>query len=127
MNSERPKIKNFTDLIVWQEAHKLAILIYKISENFPKHELFGLVSQLRRAIVSVTSNIAEGFSRISIKEKLQFYNISHGSLTEVENQLLLAKDLKYLSEQEFTEAYNQLLSVHKLLNLFIKSTRLFNS
>src|SRR4051812_45062202 len=120
---EKEKINNFTDLRVWQEAHKLAIVIYKETESFPKHELFGLVSQLRRAAVSVTSNIAEGFSRHSSKEKIQFYSVAHGSLTEVENQLLLARDINYLTPDVYTVIYAQLTTVHKLLNAFIKSTR----
>jgi len=62
-------IKTFTDLVVWQEAHELVLAIYKITKNFPKEEMYGLVSQMRRAVISVTSNIAEGFSRRSYKEK----------------------------------------------------------
>ncbi len=127
MDPEKAKINNFTDLKVWQEAHKLALIIYQITKDFPADEKFGLISQIRRAVVSITSNIAEGFSRISSKEKLQFYNISRGSLTEVENQLLLAKDLKYVTDVQFTEVYKQLIFVHKLLNSFLKSTRSFNS
>lgn len=118
------KIKNFTDLKVWQEAHKLAIIIYKITDNFPDREKFGLISQLRRAAVSVTSNIAEGFSRFSPKEKLQFYSIAHGSLTEIENQIILARDLEFINLELFPEIQKQLLYVHKLINSFISSTRL---
>jgi four helix bundle protein len=117
------KISNFTDLKVWQEAHKLALLIYKVTEKFPKQELFGLVSQLRRAAVSITSNIAEGFSRTSYKDKLKFYVMAHGSLTEVENQLILAKDLGYLSGEEFETITKQLVYTHKILNSFIASTK----
>lgn len=117
------KISNFTDLKVWQEAHKLALLIYKITEKFPKHEFFGLVSQVRRAAVSITSNIAEGFSRMTYKDKLKFYVMAHGSLTEIENQLILAKDLGYLGADEFEKVYKQLLYVHKILNSFIASTK----
>ena len=83
-----PKIKSFTDLQVWQEGHKLVLLIYKVTKKFPKEELFGLTNQIKRAGVSITSNIAEGFSRQSYKEKLQFYYMSLGSLTEIQNQLL---------------------------------------
>ncbi len=122
---EDKKLKNFTDLIVWQEAHKLVLMIYEITKKFPKEELFGLVIQLRRAAVSITSNIAEGFSRHSSKEKMQFYSMAHGSLTEVENQLLIAKDVGYLRESDFSRISEQLTSVHRLLNGFIRSTRTF--
>jgi|SRR3989338_5746456 len=121
---QNSKIKNFTDLKVWQEAHILALQVYKITDTFPKQEMFGLVSQLRRAAVSITSNIAEGFSRISSKEKVHFYSISHGSLSEVENQLILAKDLGYLEIASFEKTSAQLLYVHKILNAFIRSTKL---
>ena len=119
------KIQSFTDLKVWQEAHKLVLLVYKLTKNFPREEIFGLVSQTRRAAVSITSNIAEGFSRQSYKEKLQFYYIALGSLTELQNQLLLAKDLNYLKQKEFDEFTEQTTSVHKLLNSFVSKTRAF--
>lgn len=98
MNQELSKIKSFTDLNTWKEAHKLVLLIYKITKQFPHEEQFGLTNQIRRAVVSITSNIAEGFSRSSYKEKSQFYSISLGSLTEVQNQLLIARDLKYITQ-----------------------------
>lgn len=78
MNQESRKIKSFTDLIVWQKGHQLVLLIYKYIQTFPKEELFGLSNQLRRAIVSFTSNIAEGFSRNFYKEKVQFYTMALG-------------------------------------------------
>jgi len=83
MNNEsrimEKKIKSFTDLNAWREAHKLALIVYKITKDFPKEEMFGLTSQMRRAVVSITSNIAEGFSRQSYSEKVQFYSIAQGS------------------------------------------------
>lgn len=91
------KIQSFTDLYAWQAGHKLVLSIYEVTQKFPKEELFGLTNQLRRAAVSITSNIAEGFSRSSYKEKSQFYSMALGSLTEIQNQLLIAKDIKYLS------------------------------
>lgn len=117
------KIKSFTDLNTWQEGHKLVLMIYQLTKSFPKEELFGLVNQLRRAAVSITSNIAEGFSRQSYKEKIQFYCMSLGSLTEVQNQLLIAKDIKYIPEVEFKRVAPQAIMVHKLLNGLIKSSR----
>ena len=74
------KIKSFTDLTAWKEGHKLVLLIYKLTKKFPKEESYGLTDQIRRCSVSITSNIAEGFSRKSQKEKLQFYHMSLGSL-----------------------------------------------
>jgi len=121
----KKKIKLFTDLEVWQEAHKLVLMVYKITKDFPKEELFGLVSQLRRAAVSVTSNIAEGFSRFSYKEKIQFYSMALGSLTELQNQLLVARDVGYLNESDFDNISRQSVSVQKLLNAFIKKSRQF--
>ena len=90
------KIKSFTDLETWKEGHKLVLIIYKIAKSFPDEERFSLTNQLQRAMVSVTSNIAEGFSRNGKKEKVQFYYMALGSLTEVQNQLLIAKDLSYI-------------------------------
>ncbi len=99
VDSMENKIQKFTDLRVWQEGHSIAIEIYKLTKSFPKDELFALVNQMRRCAVSITSNIAEGFSRQSKKEKVQFYSISQGSLTELHNQLLIARDVGYMNQQ----------------------------
>ena len=125
MNLGNNKIQSFTDLLVWQESHKLVLMIYQATKNFPKEELFGLTSQLRRAAVSITSNIAEGFSRQGYKEKLQFYYMALGSLTESQNQLLIAKDLNYLEQIEFNKIAKQTISVHKLLNGLIVKIKTF--
>ncbi|NCO88853.1 four helix bundle protein [Candidatus Roizmanbacteria bacterium CG2_30_33_16] len=117
------QIKSFRDLYVWQKAHLLALNIYKIVNEFPKSELYGLSSQLKRAVISVTSNIAEGFARRSKKEKIQFYFISLGSITEIENQLILAKDLRYLSEKIFDELFIQSDEIAKMINGLIKSIK----
>ncbi len=122
---EREKIKIFQDLRVWQEGHKLVLTVYKATQTFPKEEVFGLSSQLRRAAISVTSNIAEGFSRSSYKDKIHFYSISLGSTTEVQNQLLIAKDIKYIEEIVFREIMNQTVVVHKILNGLIKKSKDF--
>ncbi len=117
------KIRTFTDLKSWQEAHKLVLMIYKITKKFPKEELFALVNQMKRAGVSISSNVAEGFSRQSYKEKIQFYSISQGSNTEIQNQLLIAKDVGYISQEDFKEIAEQSVNVHKLLNGLIKKSK----
>lgn len=118
------KVRSFTDLNVWREAHKLVLSIYKITHNFPESEKFGLANQIQRAAVSISSNIAEGFSRKNKKEKTQFFYTSLGSLTEVQNQLLIARDLDYIKATKFEEAANQTVVVSKLLNGIIKSSKL---
>ncbi len=117
------KIKSFTDLITWKEGHKLVLMIYKLTKTFPKEEIFGLRSQMQRAAVSVTSNIAEGFSRRSYKEKAQFYSMACGSLTELQNQLIIAKDIDYLELDKFKSIFKQSQNVHMLLNALIASTK----
>lgn len=97
---DRQKIRSYTDLIVWQEARKLATIVYELAKQFPPEELFGLSSQIKRATVSVPSNIAEGFGRASAKEKNQFYYIANGSLVEVETQAYIAYDVKFFSQTE---------------------------
>ena len=114
MNGE--KIKSFTDLNTWKEGHKLVLLIYKYTGDFPPKENFSLIDQMRRAAVSVTSNIAEGFTRNTNKEKCQFYSMAQGSLAELQNQLLIAKDVNYLKKGLFQEIANQTVIVNKLIN-----------
>ena len=123
MEYEDKSIKNFTDLNSWQEAHKLALAIYRLTNNFPKEERYSLADQMRRATVSITSNIAEGFSRHSSKEKVYFYSMARGSSTELQNQLILGKDLNYISQSEFDEVFEQSVTVNKLVNGLIKSAR----
>lgn len=123
MGIEGMKIKSFTDLDTWKEAHKLVIEIYKLTKDFPNEEKFGLVNQMRRAAVSITSNVAEGFSRQSLKEKIQFYFMSKGSNIELQNQLLIAKDVGYLNKDDFNEIAKQSVTVNKLINGLIKYCR----
>jgi len=117
------KIQSFTDLNAWRNGHELVITIYKLTKNFPKEEQFGLTSQIRRAAVSITSNIAEGFSRSSYKEKSQFYSMSLGSLTEVQNQLLIAKDLGYIDSKQSDGLAINTMIISKLLNGLIKKSK----
>lgn len=115
------KIQSFKDLLTWQEAQDLAVTVYAVTRCFPDEEKFGLTNQLRRAAVSVGSNIAEGFSRQSYKEKLQFYHIAKGSLTEVESQIDLAYRIKYLSHEDFTLLDNKLHIIGKLLTALTRN------
>lgn len=123
MEEKRQKIQNFTDLNAWKEGHQVVLLIYGLTNKFPKTELFGLTNQMRRCVVSITSNIAEGFSRQSYKEKVQFYSISQGSVTELQNQILIAKDVGYILEDEFTNVQSRLLVMHKIINGLIRVSR----
>lgn len=125
MNEESSLIKSFTDLNAWKEGHKLVLEIYKITSEFPKDEMFGLTNQMRRCAVSITSNIAEGFSRQFYKEKVQFYYISLGSVTELQNQLLIARDVCYINNGQFQELANLSVKVHKIINGLIKSSKSF--
>ncbi|MEK7496555.1 MAG: four helix bundle protein [Patescibacteria group bacterium] len=117
------KIKSFTDLKAWSEGHLLVLMIYQNVNNFPSTELFGLISQLKRASVSITSNIAEGFSRQTYADKVHFYTMALGSLTEVQNQLLIARDVKYLTNKQFQDIARQSVEVHKLINGLLKKSK----
>jgi len=109
-------IRSFTDLRVWQEAHQLVLEIYRITWAFPLVEQYGLGSQMRRAAVSITSNIAEGFTRITSKEKRQYYVIAQGSLTEIQSQLFIARDERYIDEKTFGMIFQHSTEVNKLIN-----------
>jgi four helix bundle protein len=122
MQNER-RIKKFTDLIAWQEAHQLVLKIYEITKDFPKTEAYGLTSQMRRSAVSVTSNIAEGFSRDSYADKAHFYVMAHGSLTELESHLILAKDLNYINAGFFETSLFQIELVYRITSGLIRATK----
>jgi len=107
--------KSFQDLIVWRKAHEFVLLIYPFSQSFPNSETYGLTSQLRRASVSVPANIAEGFRRKTLPDKLRFLNIAQSSLEECRYYLILAQDLNY---GDSTKLMQQLEEVSKLLNSY---------
>ncbi len=115
---KRPAAKCFEDLVVWQKAHQFVLSIYRMSADFPKNELYGLTSQLRRAAVSIPANIAEGFKRRTRAEKARFMNIAQGSLEECRYYLILIKDL-HLADS--AELLNQLEEVSKLLDAYSSS------
>lgn len=117
------KIKSFTDLDAWKEGHKLVLIIYKLTEGFPERETYALVTQMRRAAVSITSNIAEGFSRRSYKGKIRFYSMAQGSLTELQNQLLVARDVGYISQRKYATVFAQTVKVHKVVNGLIRKSK----
>lgn len=109
-------IKSFEELPVWQDARKFTNKIYKLTNKFPKEELYGLTSQIRRATVSIMSNIAEGFDRRSDKELSNFLSMSRASSSEVQNDLYIALDLKYISKEEFNETYQEAKKIAKQIN-----------
>jgi four helix bundle protein len=112
--------RTFEDLKVWQKAHQLVIKIYRLSKGFPRDEMFGLTSQLRRAAVSVAANVAEGFKRVTIPDKLRFFNIAQASLEEVRYYLILVYDLKYAETRELRE---DLEEVSRMLEAYVRSLR----
>ena len=116
----RPPARSFQDLIVWQKAHSFVLSIYLFTESFPRHELFGLSSQFRRAAVSIPANIAEGFKKKGRSDKGRFMNIAQGSLEECRYYLILATDLGYGDPSPLTP---RLEEVSKLLNAYTTAIR----
>lgn len=108
-------MKSHKDLDCWKNSIELVKTIYKLTNNFPKHELYSLTSQLRRSAVSVPSNIAEGSARNSKKEYIQFLYIASGSLSEVETQLIISKELKFIDETEFNSSINNINQIRAQL------------
>ena len=116
-------MSNFRNLIIWQKSMALITKIYYSTNNFPKEEIFGLTSQIRRSSISIPSNIAEGYGRESDKDFLRFLNISIGSLFEMQTQLEIAKNITYLNEQEFNNLYEDSREVERMLVSFIKKLK----
>jgi four helix bundle protein len=108
-------------LDAWKEAHKLVLMVYEITNSFPRDERFGVISQMRRAAVSIPANIAEGFKRHGIRDKIHFYNVSEGSLEELKYFLILSEDLGYVASNK--DLMSQSKVVGRLLNGLIASTR----
>lgn len=115
---KRDSAKTFMDLIVWQKAHQFVLSVYKSIKSFPKHEIYGLSSQFRRAAVSIPANISEGFRRKSNPDKFRFMNIAQGSVEECRYYLILARDLGYI---KLDIMQIQLEEVSKLLYAYSKS------
>ncbi len=112
-------MKDYKEWIVWQKAMELVEHIYKITRGFPDSEMYGLSSQMRRASISVPSNIAEGYARIMKKDKTHFYRISFASSKELETQIEISKRLGYISNDEAVSLHNLLLEVIKMLSKMI--------
>ena len=117
-------INNFYDLDAWKKGHALVLEIYRITADFPREEVYGVTSQLRRAASSITANIAEGFARYHFKDKIKFYYNSRGSVAEVQNFLLLAKDIDYINLETCARLGEKANEVGKLINGLIKSTEI---
>jgi four helix bundle protein len=107
--------KTFRDVVVWQRAHAFVLEVYRVTANFPQHELYGLTSQFRRAAVSIAANFVEGFKKRGKPDKLRFYNMAQGSLEECEYYIILASDLEYA---DMTGLADQLAEVGRLLESY---------
>lgn len=116
-------MKTFRDILIWQKSMSLVTKIYTTTNNFPKEEIFGITSQIRRCSVSIPSNVAEGFGRESNKEYLRFLNISLGSLFELQTQIEIAKNIQYLDEEKFNEIYEDTREIERMLVSFINKIK----
>jgi len=116
-------VKSYRELIVWQKAMDLTINVYELTRSFPREEIYGLTSQLRRAAISIPSNIAEGQGRRTPKQFLYFLNIAYGSLQETETQIILAARLGYLQPEQETQLLEPCAEIGKLINGLTKSLR----
>ena len=112
--------RNWDELTIWKESHKLVLDIYKVTAKFPKEEQYGLISQIRRAAISIPTNIVEGHSKGSGKDFIRFLYISRGSLEEIKYLLQLSKDLNYINNHIFEELFQRLSKLSLQLNNFIK-------
>lgn len=117
------KTKHYQDLLVWQRSIDLAEAIYTLTKDFPKEETYGLISQMRRCTISIASNIAEGQSRGSAPQFLQFLNISKGSISELETQLIISLRLKYITDYQYQSIQNDISEIGKMLNGLIRSIK----
>lgn len=117
------KITSYKDLIVWQKSIELVVLIYKLTENFPKTEIYGIISQIRRAALSIPANIAEGHRRNHLPEFIQFLGIANGSAAEIETYLEISKRLGFIKNEESKNVESLLLEVLKMLNTLIQNLK----
>ena len=115
------RIFSFEKLIAWQKGRELAILIYKTTKNFPKDEIFGLTSQMRRCSISIASNLAEGSGRSSMKDKARFSEIAYSSSLELLNQVILSHDFEYVDENQYIQIREKITEVNMLIDGLYKS------
>lgn len=123
MNNAKPEIRSYRDLIVWQKAVEFVKDCYQLTDTFPQREIYGLSQQLRRASVSIPSNIAEGNGRESRKEYIYFLNVSRGSLKEAETQLIISEKLGFISQPQLESILNKASEIGLLLNNLIRSLK----
>lgn len=116
-------MKDFRQLKVWEKSHQLALAIYKATKSFPKEELYGLTSQIRRASMSIPTNIAEGCGRNTDADFARFLQIAMGSASETEYQLILAHDLEFLSKESYEKLHSDVEEVKRMLASFLKTLR----
>ncbi len=112
-------MRDFKELKVWEKSHQIVLEIYRLTKEYPKDELYGLTSQMRRAAVSVTSNIVEGSARSSNSDFSRFLFMSLGSANELDYQLLLSKDLEYIDSESYLKLNNEIIEIKKMINAFI--------
>ena len=110
----------FQNIVAWQKAHELVLLVYRVTKAFPDFEKFGLCSQFQRAAVSIPANIAEGYKKLSRPDKLRFYNIAQGSLEECRYYIILSKDLGYINESDYNQLASTIEDCSKTLNAYCK-------
>lgn len=113
-------MRDFRKLQIWEKSHDLTLRLYELTSQFPRNEIYGLTSQIRRACASIPTNIAEGCGRDSSAEFMRFLHIAMGSASETEYLILLAHELKYLNTNEYTELVNAIISVKKMLSSLLK-------
>ena len=109
---------SFERIVAWQKAHQFTLLVYEVTQSFPDNEHYGLVSQFRRAAVSIGANIAEGYKKVGKADKLRFLNISEGSLAECENYIVLSRDLGFVGEEDYLLLHNSAEEVGRLLTAY---------
>lgn len=124
MEYGKEQLKTFRDLNAWQQCRKVYRMIYDCTRQFPEEERFGLVSQMRRAAVSASSNLAEGFGRSSSQDKAHFYVMARGSITELQNQIILATDVKLINDVNSQTILKELKLAHKMVVGLIKVTKI---
>jgi four helix bundle protein len=119
------RVFSFEKLIAWQKGRELAILIYKVTKKFPKDEVFGLTSQMRRCSISIASNLAEGSGRNSFKDKARFTEIAYSSSLELLNQVILCNDFEYINENEYIQIREKITEVNMLIDGLYKSQKVY--